>query len=205
MLKLSILIATTDQRKELFNTLFAEFTKQVTENQLEDKVEVLFDNTGKELPLGTKRQYLLEKAQGEFIVFMDDDDWPIPTYVKTIVDIIENNNVDCIGFKIRMTTNLRNEQVCDHSLRHKNEGWMNKQKGFDYIRNVTMFNPVRRLLALEAGFPDLRWGEDHWFADRVTPLCKSEFYVEDKPYMFWYRFSNAESNATKYGHHLDKK
>lgn len=206
MIKLSMLIATTEMRKDLFNTLIKEFERQIKEYNLEDKVEIVFDATGKELPLGKKRQLLLNRAKGKFIVFMDDDDFPIEDYLNVIVNIIESNeDIDCIGFRIRMTTDLAKEQICDHSLKHKVEGWQTNKKGFDYIRNVSMFNPVKRELALQVGFPDLRWGEDHWFADRVTQLCNKEYYVESKPYMFWYRFSTAESAATKYGQHLDKK
>lgn len=203
-MKLSILIATTVERKDLFIQLLLNFHKQLQDKNLISKVEVLFDETGKEMSIGEKRQKLLERASGEYIVFFDDDDEPIGTYIETIVTALEQNpGIDCLGFKIKMTTNGQNIQMCEHSLKHKEWKTVN-QSNLTYLRNVTHFNPVKRELALQAGFPNLRFGEDKVYSDKVSKLCRKEYYL-DIPYLFHYRYSNKVAHNEKYGINNDSK
>ena len=94
---LSILIATTLDRKEMFSTLYAEFFRQVACKP----VEVLFEEDNKEISIGAKRQRLLERATGEYIVFFDSDDFPCPTYVNDILLALSpehgKEKPDCVG------------------------------------------------------------------------------------------------------------
>jgi glycosyltransferase involved in cell wall biosynthesis len=197
-LVLSILIATTVDRRDVFYPLLDEFERQVKEHKLEDKVEICYMEDNKELTIGSKRNNLINMSRGEWIVFFDSDDMPIDYYVPLIVQKLEEHRPDCIGFKIKMTTNGEKPQICDHSLRHAAEGWQTNKKGFDYIRNVTHFNPVRRSYAIRVGFPEVRYGEDKVYSDKITKLCKTEYYL-DIPYLFEYRYSNAVEHNKKYG------
>lgn len=187
---LSILICTTLDRRELFKKLYYEFFVQTKDLP----VEVLFEEDNKELSIGAKRQKLLLRAQGTYICYFDSDDWPFEWYVSDILKALEQGP-DCVGFLIHMTTNNTNSKVCCHSLRYKK--WAEKKDGYDYVRSVTIFNPVKREIALQAGFKPLRYGEDHDYSDRVTPLCKKEVFIDKK--LFHYRYSNKEPHAKKYG------
>lgn len=187
---LSILIATTLDRKEMFSTLYAEFFRQVACKP----VEVLFEEDNKEISIGAKRQRLLERATGEYIVFFDSDDFPCPTYVNDILLALSpehgKEKPDCVGFLIHMTTNGTKPQVCCHSLRHKQ--WAKNVDGYDYVRNVTHFNVAKREIALQVGFKDLRFGEDKEYADRLTALCKTEVFINKK--LFHYRYRTEPHN-----------
>jgi hypothetical protein len=94
-----------------------------------------------------------------------------------------------------MTTNSEREQVCCHSLRYPE--WKDNVDGYDYVRNVTHFNVVRRDLALQVGFKDKRFGEDKIYSDAVTKLCKTEVFIDKV--MFHYRYSNKVPHRKKYG------
>jgi hypothetical protein len=96
---------------------------------------------------------------------------------------------------IHMTTNGIKPQLCCHSLRYKE--WKEHVNGYDYVRNITHFNPVRRELALQVGFKDLRYGEDRIYSDAVTKLCETEVFINKR--MFHYRYSNAVPYKKKYG------
>jgi hypothetical protein len=102
---------------------------------------------------------------------------------------------DCLGYLIKMTTNSEREQVCCHSLRYPE--WKDNVDGYDYVRNVTHFNVVRRDLALQVGFKDKRFGEDKIYSDAVTKLCKTEVFIDKV--MFHYRYSNKVPHRKKYG------
>lgn len=222
--KLSILIATTKDRRFMFNLLCQEMFLQIDAAGLAGKgleewyvkvpttkedgtegegiakaryrhkplVEVLHIEDEREMSIGNKRQGLLEMSKGEYIVFFDSDDYPRKNYVKEIIKAIESKP-DCVGFKIAMTTNGEKPQTCIHSLRYKE--W--KTVGNFHYRNVTHFNPVLRDLALEVGFKDMRYGEDKDYSDRITPLCKTEVFIDE--FLFDYRYSNKQPHAEKYG------
>lgn len=197
-MKLSILIATTIDRRELFELLVQNFQVQIALGALQDEVEIVSIEDDKEISIGLKRQQLLEISKGEYIVFFDSDDEPYSYYVSEIMQAI-SKQPDCVGMEIAMSTNGKNAQLCCHSLQYpewKGDG-KTKIDGYDYVRNVTHFNPVRRELALRAGFPDLRFGEDHEYSNRVTRLCTTQVMIK-KP-MFHYRFSTAMEHNEKYG------
>lgn len=191
---LSILIATTFDRREMFKKLWMEFYLQTKDLP----VEVLYEEDNKQMSIGAKRQKLLERAKGEYVVFFDSDDWPYPYYVREIVEALQGKP-DCVGFLIHMTTNRKNPQVCCHSLQYpvwKGDGKV-KIDGYDYVRNVTHFNPVKRDIALQVGFKDLRFGEDRLYSDAVTKLCNTEVFINKK--LFHYCYSNLVPHRKKYG------
>ena len=231
--KLSILIATTKDRRVMFNELMQAFNLQVllggwkgpgveTRTYLKprlnedgtqcineddgspivdelsesfkhpDIVEILFEEDEKQMSVGAKRQKLLERAKGEYIVYFDSDDFPRSEYLPKIMNAIEKKP-DCVGFKIFMTTNGDKPETCIHSLR--NPEW--KHDGNNYLRGVTIFNPVKKELALKCSFGNLRYGEDKMYSDMLTPICSTEIFIDE--YLFDYRYSTVEKHETKYG------
>lgn len=189
---LSILICTTIDRRQLFERLYNELLRQSEDLGL--PVEVLYEEDRKEMSVGKKRQKLLLRAKGDYIVYFDSDDFPYSFYVSEFLKALESKP-DCVGFEINMTTNGTKPQVCCHSLRYP--AWKERVDGYDYVRNVTHFNPVRRELALKVGFADMRHGEDRKYSDAVTKLCKTEVFIQKR--MFHYRYSNKMPHRIKYG------
>lgn len=195
-MKLSILIATTVDRRDMFNNLYIEFKTQIALLDLQNEVEVVYIEDDKQMSIGNKRNELLKLASGEWIVFFDSDDKPNKRYVEMIYNTILNNpDIDCIGINVNMTTNGLNPQRCCHRLTYKE--WKNNVDGWDYVRNITHFNPVKRELALKTGFKDLRFGEDKDYSDRLFPLLTKEFYIEEP--LFDYLYTNKQSHSVKYG------
>jgi hypothetical protein len=199
MKTLDILICTVIERTHLFSILFHELQKQI--NYLftefpDPPVKIIYLQDNKEISVGRKRQQLLQMSQADFIVFFDDDDAPCSDYVRLVFDAINSPiKPDCIGINVLMTTNGSNVQRCCHSLKYPE--WKSNVDDWDYVRNITHFNPVKKELALEVGFSDTRFGEDKEYSDKITKLCQKEFYIE-KP-LFNYRFNNSQPHNEKYG------
>ena len=96
---LTIMIPTTFDRREQFSKLCLFVYKQIFENNLHDEIELIWDEDNKEKSIGKKRQDLLERARGEYIVGIDSDDWIADTYVIDIYNALKNNEgIDHIGF-----------------------------------------------------------------------------------------------------------
>ncbi|NBX73345.1 MAG: glycosyltransferase [Alphaproteobacteria bacterium] len=116
--RLSILIATTIDRRNEFHTLYETFTSMIKKFKYDDLVEIFFLEDNKEISIGLKRQKLLEQSKNEYIVYFDSDDIPREAYLPKIITAIQENP-DCVGFLINMTTNGQNNQTCCHSLKYK--------------------------------------------------------------------------------------
>lgn len=187
--RLSILLATVIQRADLFAKLHAHLTKQAAGRS----VEILVDCDNKEVSIGAKRQRLLEKAAGDYIVYIDDDDWCADSYVDDILAALATSP-DCVGFLITCTTNGKNPVKAIASMRYKE--WAENRDGYAHLRSPYQKTPVRREIALKVGFPDLRYGEDRVYSRGITKLIKTEVFVN--AVLYHYRFKS-EPFHTKYG------
>ncbi len=194
---LSILIATIPDRKDMFNQLLLKFVGM----GYRDEVEILSDNTGKQISIGRKRNNLLKKATGDWIVFFDDDDWPCDDYIGLILNAIKSNpGIDCLGIRGLMTTNGLNPKTWCHRLGYPIEGngKVPTEYSYDYVRPIIHFNPVLRSRALRAGFTDMRFGEDMDYAKRLNKQLRKEYFIDQE--LFHYRYTNTIPHKKKYGY-----
>lgn len=174
-IKLSILIAHTPSRKEQLTNLF-----KILRPQLNQFTEVLIDD-GMDYNIGVKRNKLLSNALGEYIVYIDDDDTISNDYVNKILRACATSP-DCIGISGVITTNGRNLRQWHISKEYGK--WY--EKNSVYYRTPNHISPVRRELALQAGFPEYVHGEDAEYSRRLLPLLKTEVVVKGNLYSYLY-------------------
>lgn len=179
---LSILICSLYSRAGSLSVLLAELEKQINGNPL---IEVLVNIDNKELTTGAKRQLLLEQATGEYIIFIDDDDWVEPCYIEELLQAAASGK-DCFGMFGWITENGGNRIDWELSKNFYNRTVWRNGKLF-YERTTNHITGVKRKIALKAGFPDKSNAEDQWYSNRVAPLCQTEYSI--KPFMYHYRFS----------------
>jgi len=207
-MKLSILICNVIGREDPLEELKRDLNKQILECNAINHIEILVHtdqgclNKDKDgnygLPVGEKRQKLLEQAKGEYIVFIDDDDWVYPYYIEKILKAIKTNP-DCLAINGIYTHDNQPEKKWYIALEHDYV-----EENNTYYRFPNHITPVKRRLALRAGFPDWRISEDYDYACRLrgakkgephytegfeVPLLKTQVKI-DKP-MYWYRFKSA--------------
>lgn len=189
---LDILIPTVTERKMQFETLLNRFQELSM-----DGVNVIYLSDDKTMPIGTKRNKLLEMSSADYIVFFDDDDWPHDIFVSDIMQALVTKP-DCVGFEILCMMDGVPKLAC-HSLKYKE--WSGDIDGYDHVRNVTHRNPVKREIALQVKFPDLRFGEDQVYSNGITKLCQNEVFIPKQLFTYIYR---TEDFVKKYGFNLDK-
>jgi len=187
--KLSILLATVIQRADLFAKLHDELQRQAQGKRVE--LVVACDN--KEISIGKKRQNLLEAAKGDYVCYIDDDDWISPTYVDQILKALETSP-DCVGFRIQCTMNGGAPQMAIASRRYPH--WGDNQDGARFVRSCYHKTPHLRSIGLQVGFPDLRYGEDRIYSEGLMKHVKTESFIDSVLYL--YRFRNEPFHA-KYG------
>lgn len=177
-MKLSILIATMPTRKWKFHRLLNILESQVPMNGC---VEILWDDS-MDYNIGTKRNKLLKRAVGDYIVFCDDDDLVSNDYVRKILQAMEGNP-DCIGISGTITTNGKNEKQWHISKEYGT--WYEKNE--IYYRTPNHISPVKRDIALKIGFPEISFGEDAVYSRNIHPHLHTENNVEGNIYTYKYK------------------
>lgn len=195
---LSIMLPTTVDRRKKFYVLLESILKQVNDCNIQEEVEILIDEDEKQKSIGKKRQDLLERANGVFVVGCDSDDSLSNTYISEIINAIKNNpDTDHIGFLEKCNINGE-ESISIFSIRH--QVWGENKYGYDHIRCANPKSVIRRDIALKVGFEDSRFGEDRIFSEKVTPLLKTEVFIEKQ--LYFYNYTSTPHNE-RYGFDKD--
>ncbi len=180
-MKLSILICTVPERAEMLEEL--ERRLHAMRVGTNDPVVEMGVNANTDITTGAKRNDLIENATGDYIVFIDDDDWVPDYYVEEILKATESNP-DCIGMKGYMTTNGESRKDFEIRLGHP----FQEVNGI-YLRHPNHISPIKRELALQCKFPDKSNQEDYeWSCElKNKDLLKTEVFIDKD--MYHYRYS----------------
>lgn len=184
---LTIAIPTIVTRKREFEALYNFINAHKT-----DEVEVIYECDNKEISIGAKRQLLIDRAAGKYLVMIDDDDWIPPHYCTKIIEALKDSP-DCVGY-IENCSMMG--QVKRSSINLKYAEWGNNRDGFQYVRTPFFKTPIRTSLCRITGCKDLRFGEDHDFAKRIYPLLHTCAYIPEE--LYFYRYKHEPHNE-KYG------
>ena len=156
---------------------------QITSTKF-DYVEVIVFQDSKKYSVGFKRNELLQRAQGEYIAFIDDDDRIGPNYFKHAFAGIEQG-VDACGLTGIITEDGQNPKKFVHSFRY--DSWFEKEGV--YYRNTNHLNVIKKSIAQQVQFPDISKGEDHSYSKELYKrgLVTSEYWDENEIiYMYDY-------------------
>jgi glycosyltransferase involved in cell wall biosynthesis len=155
--RLSILIPSIPERLEFLAGLTRELTTQVGGAPVE--ILVFLDN--KRRALGSKRNTLIEMAQGDYVVFVDDDDWVAPTYVRDLLAAIDRHPAaDCVVFDVACHINGRFIKIFRHGVEY---GW--EETADCIFREPGPLMCWRREILTRFRFPDQGYDPDSpWIA-----------------------------------------
>lgn len=93
----SVLIPSVPSRLGTLSYLMDELQRQIGNLP----VEVLAFTDNKKRTIGEKRDALVQMANGKYLAFCDDDDWPLPEYIDEIVGVIrEQRCPQCHGLSV---------------------------------------------------------------------------------------------------------
>lgn len=144
---------------------------------------VVYERIDTRLSIGEKRNRLIDRAKGEFIVQFDDDDYYAPNYVSTMLAALVGGEADLINLRGWYLYDLRWRFFGYWNLEHKlgphyrcdrngvammvftpenNAGFADAHfgYGFSYV--------FRKKVWEKAPFPDRDWNEDAEFALRAN-------------------------------------
>ncbi len=155
-----------------------------------ESVEIIILTDNKKLTTGNKRNLLVCLASGDYICFIDDDDWVDSEYTRLILDAIEKNK-DTIGIRGFITTNNDNRIDWELSKDFENRTVKRNGKTF-YERKTNHLSPVKRVLAILSEFPSKSNAEDKYYSENLNQFLKSETKIEKPIYHYRYSTKNKE-------------
>jgi len=149
--------------------------------------------TEKNVGPGNARNIGMDAAQGEYITFVDNDDWIENDALERIEAVFKSNCVDCVIFDYFIQGAQKKTVAC--SMYCGENGTLSLSKCMVYARNHT-FCKVYKLAKCRmhnVRFPNLRRCEDVAFVCRAIEACESVFYLKE-PLYYYYQRSNSLSN-----------
>jgi len=183
----SILICTIEERKESFDRIYKKLQSQIHNNNLSDKIEILFFSDNRQNSIGFKRNTLIQQSTGEYVCFVDDDDDVndryVPMIYEKLVQKINGEKPDCVSLVGIITTNGKNPEKFIHSIQYNNKYC---QENGIYYRPPNHLNPIKKSIAQQFLFPEKNFGEDMSWTLQIahSGLLKTEAVI-DEPYYFY--------------------
>jgi hypothetical protein len=191
-MKLSILILTLPSRRKTFlNDLLDSLEPQVAQH---DNVEllVLYDN--KKRSVGEKRDSIMSIANGEYTVFIDDDDVVTDDYVSSIISCInENVGTDCVVFDTICTIDDGIPIHCKYGVEYE---YNNNASGKGFWTGKPAHTMVySKQLVLEASFGKSNIGEDMFWVRQVHGKIKNQSRVDKV--LYYYKMNNTTTETRR--------
>jgi glycosyltransferase involved in cell wall biosynthesis len=183
-MKLSILICTLPKRSAMFGRLHTSLWGPIL--PYAGEIEILFDDSPIDT-IGEKRNRLLDRAAGEYVCFIDDDDSVSTDYIKLLMEAIESE-CDCASLKGEITIDGGKPEIFEHSLKYKEWKTNPQESEIRYERFPNHLNLCRASIAKQFKYPEKNHGEDYDWSTQVhkSGLLKTEYYIERVIYYYKY-------------------
>lgn len=177
-------------RVESYNKLITELTDQIKKCNAQDIIEILTEIDDGENSVGKKRNNALDKAKGDYICFIDDDDMITDIYVSKTLEALKENPdvVELVGYLPHHKLPFIHNMKC---------GGHYKKDGIQY-RTPNHLNTIKIEIAKKIRYIDISHGEDQEYSKRLweSGLLKTEFLINETMYI--YQFDPKKSQTTKF-------
>ena len=188
---LTIAFPTTEERVEQFDRFYNELMEQIEKLENPEQIFIIVDTTGKEMPVGEKRDLLYKKSTGLYTFMPDDDDSVAPDFIKRVLEGIKESP-DCITYFEHVDIDGVISKA-NHSIQYS--GWHDNPsfpEGFKYARTPYFKDVIKTSIAQMVQVPSIRWNEDEQWANALHPLLKTEHHIDDFMYFYKTVSSNPE-------------
>jgi hypothetical protein len=193
--KLCICFPTIVGREKQFEYIFNKIGNQVRDLYLVDEIDAIVHKDNKEISIGLKRDKMYKLSKALFTVMVDDDDDVADDYIQTVYNAIcENPDVDCIGYMERCIMDGKTKYS---KISNECTEWKTLPDGYE--RTPFFKVPIKTTLCQQVGVVDLRFGEDHDFANRLKPLLTKEYFIDKALYYYTGNSLTPEQHKERYG------
>lgn len=180
-IKLSILIPSVPSRLYRLEQLLDNLNKQIT-----DECELIVYTDNKQISLWMKRNKLLELSNWEYSVMIDDDDEIENDYISSLLDWIKNNT-DVICYQMTCSENGWESKPVYFSKDLQNE-----DKDWVHYRKPNHLMCYKTEIACSIKYKDIRYWEDFYYSEEITPFIKTEYIIDKVLYHYIYNEKTTE-------------
>lgn len=178
------------KRKKSYDALIAELDKQIQLCGATSIIEIITEIDDGQSSVGTKRNKVLENANGEYVCFIDDDDMVTPIYVSSILKCLEKKPdvVELVGFLPHHNLPFIHNLNCGGHFR----------KDGTQFRTPNHLNTIKTEIAKKIRYKEISHGEDQDYSHRLwdSGLMKTEELVGKTMYI--YQFDPQKSETVKF-------
>ena len=194
----SILICSLVERKDSLERLLLQLDTQLSailtkvevkvegNFQMYDygEVEILIMTDNRELPVGSKRNLLIDTAIGQYISFIDDDDLVGDNYASSILNSIKAGagRTDVIVFEAERFENGR----LDRKVKYGTEFHRDYSDIKFHYRLPNHLMVWKREIALKVKFRDINFGEDSFWARDMKRHIRRQQKITEVLYFYLY-------------------
>jgi|688.fasta_scaffold05151_45 glycosyltransferase involved in cell wall biosynthesis len=188
---LSILICSvdTEERQNELKKLINELHRQISKNYAEEIIEIIVDTDNMIKSVGQKRNDLIEKARGEFICFIDDDDFISENYLSTILYHL-NSGIDILLIAIEHIENGVNKPKIIPSL------YIDNLNTGEAVFKTNHFHlcPHKKSIARNVLFECVNFAEDMLYSQKMVKHINNYFLISEPIYIY---FDNLQKSLTR--------
>lgn len=152
------------------------------------EVEIIVCTDNKAMTVGAKRNLLISLANGDYTVFIDDDDMVSVNYVSAIIEAWKYNS-DVIVFRaVRYDGG-----VFDREVIYGKEYRRDSQTRKYYFRLPNHLMPVKRSISSQVKFPEISFGEDSAWAKDLLRSLNTQTTIPHILYEYWFDKKTTET------------
>ncbi len=141
---------------------------------------------------GNARNIGIENATGDWITFVDNDDWVEDTFLQQINKIISQERVNCIIYDYY--TWLNGKTSIAHSMYVNKSGYKTVSECLFLIRNHTVGKLYKRSECGKIRFPEIRRCEDVAYVTQAVVACGDVYYYNVPLYYYRQRPTSLSNN-----------
>lgn len=165
----------------LVNDGSTDNSEEIIRSYLDDKRIYLYskENGG----VSSARNYGIAKSTGDYLMFLDSDDWLADNACEVLLDVIESKSADCVVFGFNQTHGY----IWAPEYNKEYNGLRSLKEDFDYWLNTELLsssvNKLYRRSLLDSPFPDnMSFGEDLVFSLNYLSKCQKVCFIKDPLY-----------------------
>ena len=141
---------------------------------------------------GNARNIGLDNAKGEWITFIDNDDWVVTDFLERVDKVIEREDVNCVIYDYYTWRDGKTSIA--KSMYINGGGVKTLSDCVISVRNHT-FGKFYKLSECEnIRFPLLRKCEDVAYVCQAIAACGSAYYLNEPLYYYWQRPTSLSNN-----------
>lgn len=190
-MKLSILIPVHINHLLMFNELLINLQSQIKRLGVQKEVEIVTIVDSGEITLGEKRNQLVNKSKGDYLVSVDADDTVTENYVERLLEAIKEKS-DVINYTVAVSLNGGEYKPCYYRKGYQQD--FNIHESYHRLPNHICC--VKREIAIQVPYDNVAYGEDAIYSKKLRPFLKTETNIDEV--LYYYNFNVQTSESQKH-------